>query len=327
MIRRAANGPLCKMTLIDTQSHQKSGGTEPSASTSGADHAAFQHPFDVILPDQVTLPLVLNSPHSGRDYPAAFLNASRLDALTIRRSEDSFVDEIFERSVKLGAPLLRAHFPRAYLDVNREPFELDPGMFDDPLPAHINTTSLRVAGGLGTIARIVSDGSEIYKDKLTFDDASNRIDTLYRPYHRRLAKLLKDAHDTHNCAVLIDCHSMPSIGGSFDHDPGADRPDIVLGDRYGTACAPVLMHTAEQTLRGLGYKVARNNPYAGGFNTEQYGRPAHGRHALQVEIKRSLYMDENSLERLESLSKVRDDMTKMVAALADIDPKYIRTPI
>ncbi len=315
------------MTLIDTQSQQKSGTSTPSTSPAHADHAVFQHPFDVILPDQVTLPLVLNSPHSGRDYPAAFLNTSRLDAMTIRRSEDSFVDEIFERSVKLGAPLLRAHFPRAYLDVNREPFELDPSMFDGPLPAHINTTSLRVAGGLGTIAKIVSDGSEIYKGKLTFKDASTRIETLYRPYHRRLARLLKNAFDAHKCAVLIDCHSMPSIGGSFDHDPGADRPDIVLGDRYGTACAPVLMQTAEQTLRSLGYKVARNNPYAGGFNTEQYGRPAHGRHALQVEIKRSLYMNEDSFERTDQLSKLREDMTTMVAALAQIDAKFLRTPI
>ena len=315
------------MTLIDTQSQQKSKGADASAPVSGADHADFQHPFDVILPDQVTLPLVLNSPHSGRDYPAAFLSTSLLDAKGIRRSEDSFVDEIFERSVKLGAPLLRAHFPRAYLDVNREPFELDPSMFDGPLPGHINTTSLRVAGGLGTIARIVSDGSEIYKEKLTFEDASHRIETLYRPYHRRLSKLLQKAHDAHKCAVLIDCHSMPSIGGSLDNDPGASRPDIVLGDRYGTACAPILMHTAEQTLRRLGYKVARNNPYAGGFNTEQYGRPAHGRHALQIEIKRSLYMDEDSFERTEHLSKVRDDMTTMVAALADIDAKYLRTPV
>ena len=315
------------MTLIDTQSQQKPSGAEPPEAASDADQALFQHPFDVILPDQITLPIVLNSPHSGRDYPTAFLRSSRLDALTIRRSEDSFVDEIFERSVKLGAPLLRAHFPRAYLDVNREPYELDPNMFDDPLPAHINTTSMRVAGGLGTIARIVSDGSEIYRGKLTFDDASNRIDTLYRPYHRRLARLLKNAHEAHKCAVLIDCHSMPSIGGSLDHDPGASRPDIVLGDRYGTACAPVLMHTAEQTLRRLGYKVARNNPYAGGFNTEQYGRPAHGRHALQVEIKRSLYMDEDSLERTDGLAMVRDHMTTMVTALAAIDPKYLRTPI
>ena len=315
------------MTLIDTQRPQPAPALEQDGATFDAPPSVFEHPFDVITPDDVTLPLVLNSPHSGRNYPAEFLAASALDALAIRRSEDSFVDELFEGAVALGAPLLRAHFPRAYLDVNREPFELDPSMFDGSLPAHVNTTSLRVSGGLGTIAKIVSDGSEIYRQKLSFDDANRRIETLYKPYHARLSGLLKQAYEKHRCAVLIDCHSMPSIGGLLDQDAGADRPDIVLGDRYGTACAPVLMHTAEQTLRSLGYKVARNNPYAGGFNTEQYGRPAHGRHALQIELNRCLYMDEASVERSEGMAKVNRHMSELVAALAEIDHRYLKSPV
>ena len=197
-------------------------------------------------------------------------------------------------------------------------------MFDGALPAHVNTTSLRVSGGLGTIAKIVGDGSEIYRQKLSFDDASRRIETLYKPYHARLGGLLKHAYEAHRCAVLIDCHSMPSIGGVLDQDAGADRPEIVLGDRYGTSCAPILMHTAEQTLRGLGYKVARNNPYAGGFNTEQYGRPAHGRHALQIELNRNLYMNETSVERSEGLAKVKKHMTELIAALSEIDHRYLK---
>ena len=326
LIPHAADGPLPTMTLIDTQIQQIPQAPEQNAAseTSGS---VFEHPFDVITPDKISLPIVLNSPHSGRSYPAEFLAASALDALSIRRSEDSFVDELFEGAVALGAPLLRAHFPRAYLDVNREPFELDPTMFDDSLPAHVNTTSLRVSGGLGTIAKIVGDGSEIYRQKLSYKDANRRIETLYKPYHARLSTLLKQAFDHHRCAVLIDCHSMPSIGGLLDQDAGADRPEIVLGDRYGTACAPILMHTAEQTLRGLGYKVARNNPYAGGFNTEQYGRPAHGRHALQIELNRSLYMDEAMVERSGGLTTVKQHMTELVAALAEIDHRYLKSPV
>ncbi len=315
------------MTLIHSQSQQKAD-FYGSDGVNGKDRKGlFATPFDVLVPEKVTLPFVLNSPHSGRHYPAEFLEASALDSLTIRRSEDSFVDELFEGAVALGLPLLRAHFPRAYLDVNREPYELDPSMFDGPLPPHVNSTSLRVSGGLGTIARIVGDGSEIYHRKLTFADASQRINSLYKPYHARLRSLLDDAYAHHRCAVLIDCHSMPSIGGLLDQDPGADRPDIVLGDRYGTACAPVLIHTAEQTLSGLGYKVTRNNPYAGGFNTEQYGRPGHGRHALQIELNRSLYMDENRVERADSLAKVRGHMTRLATALSEIDLRFLRSPV
>lgn len=321
------NVPLPPMTLIDSQPPLNTEGRQPENADALAKVRLFERPFDVLVPDRRVLPFVLNSPHSGRIYPAEFLAASALDALSIRRSEDSFVDELFIGAVSLGAPLLRAHFPRAYLDVNREPYELDPTMFDGVLPAHVNTTSLRVSGGLGTIAKIVGDGSEIYRQKLTFEDATQRIETLYKPYHQRLGRLLGHAFEAHRCSVLIDCHSMPSIGGVLDQDPGADRPEIVLGDRYGTACAPILMQTAERTLVDLGYRVARNNPYAGGFNTEQYGRPAHGRHALQIEINRSLYMDEKSVEPSLGFAKTKDHMTALLTALAEIDHRHLTPPI
>jgi N-formylglutamate amidohydrolase len=287
----------------------------------------FRPPFEVLTPDRHEVPFVYNSPHSGRKYPPAFLARSPLDALAIRRSEDSFVDEIFSVVRRQGAPLLRALFPRAYLDANREPFELDPGMFADALPAHANTRSHRVSGGLGTIAKIVGSGSEIYSEKLSYAEAERRIRSLYVPYHDCLRGLLQDTKDAFGCAVLVDCHSMPSVGGPFDDDTGADRPDIVLGDRYGTSCAPILTQTAEATLSGLGYKVSRNNPYAGGYNTEHYGRPAQSFHALQIEINRHLYMDEENVERAPGLRKLSVHMEKLAAAMAAVDPHHLISPV
>lgn len=274
----------------------------------------FPSPFDVLADGEQKLPFVFNSPHSGRVYPKSFLNASNLDPLTLRRSEDSFVDEIFGGVIDLGAPLLRANFPRAYLDVNREPYELDPAMFEDPLPAHANTRSIRVAGGLGTIARIVADATEIYHSPLPFAEAEKRIRRIYMPFHATLRTLLETTHQRFGIAVLIDCHSMPSIAGPFDDDRGS-RPDIVLGDRYGTACHPTLIDAAEEILTKLGYSVSRNNPYAGGFNTEHYGCPGRGIHAIQVEINRAIYMNEHKVQRLPAITRLSRDMTKLVRRL------------
>ena len=281
-------------------------------------------PFEVLEPTPQGAPIVLCSPHSGRAYPQPFVATSQLDPLTLRRSEDAFVDELFLPAAGLGAPLLRAHFPRAYLDANREPYELDPAMFRDALPAYANTRSLRVAGGLGTIARIVSDNNAIYREKLNFAEAKRRIDTLYWPFHSALRGLLERTRAEFGCAILIDCHSMPSIGGPFDEDPGHARAEIVLGDRYGTSCARALTDAAERHLRGLGYQVLRNNPYAGGYNTEHYGMPGRGFHALQIEINRALYMDESRLERGPGLSRVAQDMRSLVSRLSEIDPNLLQ---
>ncbi|MCF8470895.1 MAG: N-formylglutamate amidohydrolase [Parvibaculum sp.] len=285
----------------------------------------FERPILVERPARQLIPFVFSSPHSGRIYPEAFVTSSNLDPVTLRRSEDCFVEEIFSGVIGLGAPLLQARFPRAFLDANREPYELDPTMFAEPLPPHVNTRSLRVAGGLGTIARVVSDSAEIYREPLAYAEVEQRIRHLYMPFHDALRDLLEETLNTFGCAVLIDCHSMPSVGGPADDDNGADRPGIVLGDRYGTSCARAVTAQAENTLSRLGYSVARNNPYAGGFNTEHYGRPVRGLHALQIEINRTLYMDEARLEPAAGFVQVRDDMTAFVADMATRDWSVLGT--
>ncbi|WP_139790576.1 N-formylglutamate amidohydrolase [Rhizobium rhizosphaerae] len=250
--------------------------------------------FEVLEPDQQRLPLVLNSPHSGRVYTADFLAQSRLDALSIRRSEDPFVEELFSAGLRLGAPMLKAHFPRAFLDVNREPYELDPRMFDGSLPSYANIGSMRVAGGLGTVPRLVAENMEIYRSRLPVDVALARIEDIYKPYHACLRKLIARTHVRYGFAVLVDCHSMP---GNIRVAGGASRPDFIIGDRYGTSAASELSRAAVEILEDLGFSVARNKPYAGGFITEHYGRPSRGLHALQIEVNRALYIDEATLEK------------------------------
>ena len=259
-------------------------------------------PFDLTEPDEIRAPILFNSPHSGRVYPKAFLQAARLDAVTLRRSEDAFVDRLLAGVAASGTPMMSARFPRAYLDVNREPYELDPRMFEGRLPSFANTRSLRVAGGLGTIARIVGESQEIYAARLSVDEALRRIEELYKPYHRALRRVLNRIHREFGVAVLVDCHSMPSSSLARDERP---RADIVLGDRYGTSCAPAIMDCADALLRRRGYQVTRNKPYAGGFITEHYGNPAAGFHVIQVEINRALYMDERKLSHPAGLRYTR----------------------
>ena len=272
-------------------------------------------PFEIIEPSEWRGPVVFNSPHSGSVYPRAFLTTSRLDVATLRRSEDSFVDELLLGVVSRGHPLMRAHFPRCYVDVNREPYELDPRMFDGRLPSFANTRSMRVAGGLGTVARVVGDAQEIYGQRIPVDDAIRRIEALYKPYHRALRRLFTRVHRNFGAAVLVDCHSMPSTAAAKDERP---RADIVLGDRYGTSCAAVMAETIEATLRDQGYAVCRNKPYAGGFITEHYGNPAVGLHAIQLEINRALYMDERRFERSASLVRLAADLELVADRLAGI---------
>jgi N-formylglutamate amidohydrolase len=271
--------------------------------------------FETIRPRRMMAPLVFNSAHSGRDYPERFLKMTRLDHLSIRQSEDAFVDELFTRAPHLGAPLIRAHFPRAYLDVNREPWELDPTMFVEPLSERFNTTSPRVAAGLGTLARVVAENKPIYRERLTLDDARMRIEGIYQPYHATLQRLLTEAHSAFGVAVLIDCHSMPRLSRSGDRL----GPDIVLGDRYGTTCSPLLADVAEMIFAGAGLRVARNRPYAGGFCTRTYGRPQHGVHALQIEISRHLYMNEVTLEKNDGFAAMRQLIDRLVATLIGLD--------
>ena len=220
-----------------------------------------------------------------------------------------------------GYPLMRAHFPRCFVDVNREPYELDPRMFDGRLPSFANTRSMRVAGGLGTVARVVGDAQEIYDRRIPIDDALARIESLYKPYHRALRRLFTRLHRDFGAAMLIDCHSMPSSAGHKDERP---RPEFVLGDRYGTSCVGVVAEIVEQTLRGMGYTVSRNKPYAGGFITEHYGNPAAGLHAIQLEINRGLYMDERRYQRAAGFDRLAADLEALAKRLGEIPLEELR---
>lgn len=271
--------------------------------------------FAIIAPRKWTRPVIFNSPHSGRVYPAEFLAASRLNPHALRKSEDCYIDELFSFVAELGSPLLHAHFPRAFLDVNREPYELDPRMFREDLPGFANSSSMRVAGGLGTIPRIVSEGDEIYRGPLKLIDALARIETIYRPYHRTLADLINRARDAFGYSLLIDCHSMPSTACSHVTPHQAGRVDIVLGDRHGVACADEIVSTLEELIRSQGLRVLRNKPYSGGFITQNYGSPNHHRHALQIEINRGLYLDERSLERNRGYAAVKLTLHRIFAGL------------
>src|SRR6204780_5700490 len=251
-------------------------------------------PFEIVEPAVWRAPIIFNSPHSGSVYPDEFLHASRIDLAALRRSEDSFMDELIADLSDRGFPTVRVNFPRSYVAVNREPYELDPRMFNGRLPSFANTRSMRVAGGLGTVARVVGDAQEIYDQRIAVGEALRRIDSLYKPYHRALRRLFMRLHRDFGAAMLIDCHSMPSTTGARDERP---RADLVLGDRYGTSCVPIVAEIIEETMRGFGYAVSRNKPYAGGFITEHYGNPATGLHAIQLEINRALYMDERRYER------------------------------
>jgi N-formylglutamate amidohydrolase len=272
-------------------------------------------PFEIAEPATWRAPIIFNSPHSGSVYPPDFLKASRIDIAGLRRSEDSFMDELIGGLSQLGFPTVAVNFPRSYVDVNREPYELDPRMFAGRLPSFANTRSMRVAGGLGTIPRVVGDGQEIYRERLSVDDALARIEALYKPYHRALRRLINKAHQTFGTVVLVDCHSMPSIGVSRDEPR---RPDGVIGDRYGTSCAGLLPDMVEQTMRRLGYSVGRNKPYAGGFITEHYGNPASGLHTVQLEVNRAVYMDERRRERGQRFAQVANDFAALAEALAAV---------
>ena len=269
--------------------------------------------FEVREPASHAIPFVYNSPHSGRIYPPEFIAQSRLEGISIRRSEDHYVDELFADASALGAPLLLANFPRAYLDVNREPYELDPSMFDGLLPPYANINSLRVAGGLGTIPRIVAENMEIYARRLSVQEGLDRIEAVYKPYHAALRRLIARTHVQFGFGVLIDCHSMP---GNVRVAGTNARPDFIIGDRYGTSASAELSRAAVAILEEMGFTAIRNKPYAGGFITEHYGRPSRGLHALQIEVNRSIYVDEVTLEKRSDFALVAAAITAFMRQMA-----------
>ncbi|WP_281302267.1 MULTISPECIES: N-formylglutamate amidohydrolase [unclassified Iodidimonas] len=280
----------------------------------------YPAPYRLVRPAFKAGPFLCASPHSGRYYPDDFKRASRLDELLLRRSEDFHVDELFQLAPDFGAPLLMAHYPRAYVDLNRAENELDPLLIRDPLPQSSAMISERVAAGLGTLARVVAIGMPIYHEPLSLAEAKARIARIHTPYHQALDALLSAAHKHHGWSVLLDCHSMPSkplrAGESDQH--GFDA-DIVLGDCHGASCDPRLINRAEDILHDLGYRVARNDPYAGGYCTQHHGRPDEGRHALQIEINRGLYMDEIRLLKKPAFEAVAADMGRLLKGLFSLD--------
>lgn len=289
------------------------GAAETQASAASPEFRADRPPIDVFRPEQQNAPVVFASPHSGRDYSPDFVAQSCLDATALRRSEDAFVDRLFRRAPEFGAPLIRANFPRAFVDANREAYELDPRMFSGPLPDYVVTRSPRIAAGLGTIARVVANGEEIYARPLTYGEAKRRIEATHRPYHRALKGLIDDTRQAFGGCLLVDCHSMPSnvTGSRSEHPLG----DIILGDCHGTAAAPAMTALAERLLRDLGFSVTRNRPYAGGYTTRHYGRPRAGVHVLQIEINRALYLDEAAIAPKPEMAAIAARLDDFMAGL------------
>lgn len=279
-------------------------------------------PTQVEEPTICHFPLVISSPHSGRYYPKYFVEGSRLEPQLLRASEDYYVDRLVSGAQELGIVLLKAIYPRAFIDLNREPYELDQRMFNDKLPGHINTSSLRVGAGLGTIARIVTENKDIYKNKLHLDEAMARIEHIYRPYHQALGHQLARTHVEFGSAILIDCHSMPSgkqaVGSSKPLQASKTRADFIIGDRYGSSCAKWISDFTMDYLNKHGFTVVRNKPYAGGFISEHYGRPSKHLHAIQIEINRALYVNEMTLEPLENFAKIQQVMTNLFAQIGKI---------
>lgn len=272
--------------------------------------------FTVLSPPRQTVPLVFSSPHSGRHYSDDFVALSRLDSLALRRSEDSFVDELFVCAVDHGAPLLAALFPRAFCDPNREPYELDPAMFAGKLPEQANIRSPRVAAGLGTIPKVVASGAEIYGQRLPVSEVERRIGGYYRPYHQRLRELVEDTQRRFGWVVLVDCHSMPASSAPALAAASGGGADVVLGDCYGASAAGDIVTCVEDGFKARGYRVVRNTPYAGGFTTRHYGQPRQGCHAVQIEISRALYMDEADHSRHQGFGRLAADLDGIVGELA-----------
>lgn len=272
-------------------------------------------PFHLVRPATRTTSVVFASPHSGRDYPASFLRQAELNASEIRSSEDAFIDLLFDSAPDHGAPLLTACAPRAYLDLNRGPDELDAALIDGVRRAAHNP---RIASGLGVIPRVVSNGRQIYRGKLTLEEAHTRIASYWRPYHDQLQTLLDEAGNQFGQAILIDCHSMPHEALQNLGPAGSPRPDVVLGDRFGASANAAIVEQVEAAFAQAGFRVARNMPFAGAFITQHYGRPAREQHAVQVEIDRALYMDETTLKPNADFDRFKARLSGVIADLAAI---------
>ncbi len=290
-------------------------------------------PIDILKPVSGLVPVVLSSPHSGQVYPDAFLRDVRLNMQQLRRLEDAFVDCLFDTAPDLGIPMLRARFARAYVDANREAYEFDADMFDEAMPDHVNLGSVKAKAGLGTIPSRIG-GQAIYRSKLALKEAERRIAAAYRPYHQALQRLIEEGRRQFGQVLLLDCHSMPSFstnGVLVNGAQGSGLIDFALGDRFGRSCAPVVVHGAEAFLRAKGFRVARNRPYAGGYITARYGQPEVGIHALQIEVRRGLYMTEKTMSLHENISELKSVLRELMAWLiemtSDVTPRDRAEPL
>jgi N-formylglutamate amidohydrolase len=260
-------------------------------------------PIAIVDAEADLLPLVISSPHSGQIYPPSLLSETRVNLDHLRRLEDGCVDRLFGHGPSVGAPLLHARFARAYVDPNRAAFELDADLFEGPLPSYVDLNSAKARAGLGSIPSRVA-GHAIYRSRLSFDEAEQRLRSAYWPYHHALQGLLAKAMRQFGVVLLLDCHSMPSLSANGSN--GSDRMvDFALGDRFGRSCSAVVIEAVEAALRARGFIVARNRPYAGGHITASYGCPETGIHALQIEVRRGLYMDERTLMPHAALDDLR----------------------
>lgn len=273
--------------------------------------------YHVKYPEKHRSCVVFASPHSGRNYGDSFLQRSVLDRRAIRSSEDAFVDRLFEAASQHGAMLLCADVPRAFVDLNRSTDELDPALIQGVRRQGHNP---RVASGLGVIPRVVANGRAIYRGKLTLTEAQARIDDYWIPYHNMLQLLLDRTHRRHGQSVLIDCHSMPHEAIDGMARGGMPAPHIVLGDRFGATCGADIVDQIETAFTAAGFIVARNTPFAGAFITQSYGRPSRRQHAVQVEIDRSLYMDEATIAPNADFAAVQQALSVAIKDIARIGP-------
>lgn len=308
-----------ELKLDNLKAANKNSASDGSVRKAANDDWSSVCSFQIQAPTKQTCPFVFDSPHSGRFYPQSFINHSCLNALQLRSSEDYLVDKLFEAAPKWGASLIKANFPRAFVDLNREPYELDAELIEGDLPEFANTSSVRVLGGLGTIPRNVAEHLKIYAKKIDKREVFARLDYVYAPYHAALRRLIAKTYVQFGYAVLIDCHSMP------EHGRGPAKPDIIIGDRYGASCDGGLSSMARKIFADLGYKVSHNSPYAGGFITQHYGRPENGLHCIQIEINRGLYMDEKQLRPLGHFSKICADMSEFIARIVQYQDTKLQT--
>ncbi|MEY4880402.1 MAG: hypothetical protein RJB62_1871 [Pseudomonadota bacterium] len=308
--------PEFRVETLMTES-VSAGSAAVSLSSEGPDAtlaALIERPVTITQPRVRRAPFVFTSPHSGDAYAPSFVASTRLDRLALRRSEDAFVDELFASVPMQGALLLSARFPRAYVDVNRAANEIDPVMFEGGTKPSV-PLSARVAAGLGVIPKVVRDGVEIYGKRLPPEEAAFRLEAFYRPYHETLETLLRQTKAQFSQAILVDCHSMPPVPKGHD---------IIIGDRHGSACAPELSARVEGILKGEGFSVGRNSPYAGGFTTSHYGQPKEGVHAIQIEVNRGLYLDEKRMERSSGFTACREALARFIARIVEAHPPISR---